>query len=344
MPEEPAQKRRRRIPRQLRRVLSLVAVAFMIEYLVIPQFSSAKKSIHLLRDVNPLLLILAVVVEAAAIASYSELTRTVFTPHAPKRIDTYRINLSTLALSHVVPGGTAPASALSYRLFADAGVPASTNAFGLAAQGSGSAVVLNIIFWIALVVSIPLRGFNPAYGFAALVGVFLMLAFFGTIALLTRGQRHADAWLRSTVGRLPRVDPEGISRLLAHVAERINMLTANRATLYGSLGWAAANWLLDAASLWVFIYAIGYALSPIDLLVAFGLANVLAVVPITPAGLGVIEGILITTIVGFGVPHQPAILAVLAYRFINFWLPIPVGGAAYLSLEWRRKPDNSATS
>ena len=344
MPEEPAQKRRRRIPRQLRRVLSLVAVAFMIEYLVIPQFSSAKKSIHLLRDVNPLLLILAVVVEAAAIASYSELTRTVFTPHAPKRIDTYRINLSTLALSHVVPGGTAPASALSYRLFADAGVPASTNAFGLAAQGSGSAVVLNIIFWIALVVSIPLRGFNPAYGFAALVGVFLMLAFFGTIALLTRGQRHADAWLRSTVGRLPRVDPEGISRLLAHVAERINMLTANRATLYGSLGWAAANWLLDAASLWVFIYAFGYALSPIDLLVAFGLANVLAVVPITPAGLGVIEGILITTIVGFGVPHQPAILAVLAYRFINFWLPIPVGGAAYLSLEWRRKPDNSATS
>ena len=344
MPEEPAQKRRRRIPRQLRRVLSLVAVAFMIEYLVIPQFSSAKKSIHLLRDVNPLLLILAVVVEAAAIASYSELTRTVFTPHAPKRIDTYRINLSTLALSHVGPGGTAPASALSYRLFADAGVPASTNAFGLAAQGSGSAVVLNIIFWIALVVSIPLRGFNPAYGFAALVGVFLMLAFFGTIALLTRGQRHADAWLRSTVGRLPRVDPEGISRLLAHVAERINMLTANRATLYGSLGWAAANWLLDAASLWVFIYAFGYALSPIDLLVAFGLANVLAVVPITPAGLGVIEGILITTIVGFGVPHQPAILAVLAYRFINFWLPIPVGGAAYLSLEWRRKPDNSATS
>ena len=344
MPEEPAQKRRRRIPRQLRRVLSLVAVAFMIEYLVIPQFSSAKKSIHLLRDVNPLLLILAVVVEAAAIASYSELTRTVFTPHAPKRIDTYRINLSTLALSHVVPGGTAPASALSYRLFADAGVPASTNAFGLAAQGSGSAVVLNIIFWIALVVSIPLRGFNPAYGFAALVGVFLMLAFFGTIALLTRGQRHADAWLRSTVGRLPRVDPEGISRLLAHVAERINMLTANRATLDGSLGWAAANWLLDAASLWVFIYAFGYALSPIDLLVAFGLANVLAVVPITPAGLGVIEGILITTIVGFGVPHQPAILAVLAYRFINFWLPIPVGGAAYLSLEWRRKPDNSATS
>jgi uncharacterized membrane protein YbhN (UPF0104 family) len=40
--------------------------------------------------------------------------------------------------------------------------------------------------------------------------------------------------------------------------------------------------------------------------------------------------------VGFGVPHQQAILAVLAYRFLNFWLPIPLGGAAYLSMGWGR--------
>jgi uncharacterized protein (TIRG00374 family) len=336
MTEEATPKRRFRIPRQVRRVLSLGVLIFIFEYLVIPQFGTAKKSLHLLNEVNPVLLLLAVLVEAAAIASYSELTRAVFTPHALKRFETNRINLSTLALSHVLPGGTAPASALSYRLFSEAGVPASTNAFGLAVQGSGSAVVLNIIFWIALVISIPLRGFNPAYGFAALAGVFLMLAFFGTIALLTRGQHKADAWLRATVGRLPRVKPETISRLLTHVAERITMLTSNQAILWTSLGWAAANWLLDATSLWIFVYAFGYPLSPIDLLVAFGLANVLAVVPITPAGLGLIEFILIPTIVGFGVPHQQATLAVLAYRFVNFWLPIPIGGAAYLSLEWRR--------
>jgi uncharacterized protein (TIRG00374 family) len=95
--------------------------------------------------------------------------------------------------------------------------------------------------------------------------------------------------------------------------------------------------LLDAASLWIFIFAFGTAISPIDLLVAFGLANILAVVPITPAGLGIIEGTLIPTLVGFGVPHNPAILAVLAYRFINFWLPIPLGGFAYMTLEWRKR-------
>ena len=63
--------------------------------------------------------------------------------------------------------------------------------------------------------------------------------------------------------------------------------------------WAAANWLLDAASLWVFIFAFGHAVLPIDLLVAYGLANILAVIPITPGGLGVVEGVLIPTLVGF---------------------------------------------
>jgi len=92
-------------------------------------------------------------------------------PYGPSRFNTLRVNLAGLAISHVVPGGTAPAGALSYRIFNELGVPKETNAFGLAAQGAGSAVVLNIIFWFALVISIPLNGFNPAYGFAALAGV-----------------------------------------------------------------------------------------------------------------------------------------------------------------------------
>ena len=99
-----------------------------------------------------------------------------------------------------------------------------------------------------------------------------------------------------------------------------------------AIGWAAANWLLDAASLWVFIAAFHTLISPIDLLVAYGLANVLAVIPITPSGLGVIEGVLIPTLAGFGVAKEKAVLAVVGYRLVNFWLPIPVGGLCYLSL------------
>jgi len=327
---------RRRIPRQIRILLSGGIVIFVLEYLVVPQFSLARNHLRLLRHVNPLLIILAVVLEIAAIYAYGELTRTVFTPFSPRRRDVMRVNLSGLAISHVIPGGTAPAGALSYRLYSSMEVPASTNAFGLAAQGSGSAVVLNLIFWLALVISIPLRGINPVYGFASLVGVFLMLAFFGTVLLLTRGQAAADNWLRIVAKKLPWITAEQVTRLLTNVAERINIMTSQPKILRHALYWASANWILDASCLWVFLLAFGHPISPIDLMVAYGLANILAVIPLTPAGLGVIEGVLIPTLVGFGVPHNPAILAILGYRLVNFWLPIPIGGLAYFSLSWWR--------
>jgi hypothetical protein len=329
-----ARKSRFALPKEIRLLLSAGILVFIFEYVVVPQFASARKSVHLLSHLNPILVIIAVLCEAGALLTYMELTRTVLTPHAPSRFDTLRVNLSGLALGHVTPGGSAPAGVLQYRLLNEMKVPPATNAFGLAVQGSGSAVVLNMMFWMALVISIPLNGFNPLYGFAALAGVFLLLAFFGTIFLLIRGQRHADSWIRTAANRLPWVKPEQVSRLLNTVADRITLLFSNKRTLWASLGWASANWLLDAACLWVFLWAFGHPISPIDLIVAYGIANILAVIPVTPGGLGIIEGVLIPTLVGFGVPHSPAILAVLAYRLVNFWIPIPVGGVAYLTIKW----------
>jgi len=333
--------KRRIIPKELRFILSIGLVFFIFEYFVVPQLTTASKSLRVLIHINPLLASLAIFLEIFSIWAYAELTKVVLTPHSPRRRDILRVNLSSLALGHILPGGTATAGALNYRLYSNLGVPASTNGFGLAVQGSGSAVVLNVIFWVALVVSIPLRGFNPAYGFAALAGVFLLLIFFGIVILLTRGQKYAETVLRRTIGRIPRLDPDRITALLESIAERINMLLRTRKILTASLIWAAANWLLDAASLWTFLWAFGYPISPIDLFVAYGLANILAVLPFTPGGLGVVEGVLIPTIVGFGVPHAPAILAVLLYRLINFWLPIPLGGISYLTLRWSGKTQAS---
>ena len=333
---EPVKKKRFALPREVRIILSVGILVFVFEYLVLPQFASARSSLPLLSTVNPVLVALAILLEVAAIYAYAELTRSVLYPYAPSRYNLLRVNLAGLAISHVVPGGTAPAGALSNRIFNELGVPKETNAFGLAVQGTGSAVVLNMIFWFALVISIPLRGFNPAYGFAALAGVFLMMAFFGTILLITRGQRTAANWINVIARKMPAIDPDRVTALLAKVADRITLLVNNRRTLWWAFTFAALNWLLDAACLWVFIWSFGSVISPIDLLVAYGLANVLAAIPLTPAGLGVIEGVLIPTLVGFGVPHSQAILAVLAYRLINFWIPIPIGGAAYASLQWRR--------
>jgi len=337
-------KRKFRLPKEIRVILALGSLIFVFEYLVLPQFSSARKSLHLLASLNPSIVALAITFEVLAIYCYVELTRTVLFPYAPSRYNIIKVNLAGLAISHVVPGGNAPAGALAYRVLKELGVPKETSGFAMAAQGSGSAVVLNVLFWAMLVISIPLHGVNPAYGFAALVGMFLLLAFFGTIFMITRGQRHADAWIRVLAKKIPAINQDKVSATIRKIAERITLLINNRRNLWWAFTWALLNWLLDAACLWVFLWAFGSLVSPVDLLVAYGLANVLAAIPITPAGLGVIEGVLIPALVGFGVPHEQAILAVLSYRLVNFWIPIPVGGIAYASLQWRRAATNSKLS
>jgi hypothetical protein len=60
---------------------------------------------------------------------------------------------------------------------------------------------------------------------------------------------------------------------------------------------------------------------------------VLAAIPLTPGGLGVVEATLTLTLVGFNTTRAIATLGVVGYRLVNFWLPIPVGGLAYLSLQ-----------
>jgi uncharacterized protein (TIRG00374 family) len=115
-------------------------------------------------------------------------------------------------------------------------------------------------------------------------------------------------------------------------------LIADRRLLYSAIGWAAANWLLDAASLWVFLWAYGSRVEIDGLLVSYGLANVLAAIPLTPGGLGVVEAVLTSSLVGFGTPRDVAILGVISWRLVNFWLPIPAGGLAYLSLRARSGP------
>ena len=210
-------------------------------------------------------------------------------PGAPKRFRLFRINMWALAVSHVLPGGTVPGTAVSYRLLTEAEVPGNTAAFGLATQGIGSAVVLNVLFWLALLISIPLNGYNPYYGFAAILGVLLLSIFGGLVALLTRGEKQADRFLLRVASHIPFVKPESVAALVKKVADRTKVLAENPQLLYRASIWAAANWLLDASSLWVFLFAFGAHVSPIDLLVAYGLANILAVIPITPGGLGVVE-------------------------------------------------------
>jgi uncharacterized protein (TIRG00374 family) len=317
----------------VRRGATLLAMVLVLEYLVLPQLAGARKAIHVLTRVNVALVGVAVLLEAASLLSYGQLTRAVLPPRSRPPLPTVmRIDLSTLAVTHVVPGGSAAGAALGYRLLDEAGVDGADAGFALATQGLGSALVLNVLLWLGLVVSIPLRGFNPLYGTAAALGAAVIVLFALAVVGLTRGEARAAGWLRALARRLPILNEDAVDRATHQVARRLRELGSDRRLLARAVGWAAANWLLDAASLWVFILAFGHRMGPDGLLVAYGLGNVLAAIPITPGGLGITEAVLVTTLVGFGTARGIALLAVVAYRLVNFWLPIPIGAAAYLSL------------
>jgi uncharacterized protein (TIRG00374 family) len=288
----------------------------------------------LVTEVNPLLLLAGVGLEAASLLCYAQLTRTVLPARSKVRLFTIlRVELTTLSVSHCAPGGSATGAAIGYKLLTQAGAGPGDVGFALVLQAIGSAVVLNVILWVALIVSIPVYGFSAVYLLAAAVGVVLLGITVTLFFMLTRGEeRMADA-LEAAASRIPFVDASSLRGTFLRLAQRLNDLVAERRILIRASGWAAANWLLDAASLWVFIGAFGQWVNPDGLLVAYGLANVLAAIPITPGGLGVIEATLTSILVGFGTSRGVATLGVVAYRLINFWLPIPLGGLAYLSLQ-----------
>jgi uncharacterized protein (TIRG00374 family) len=329
--------RRQWLPRNVKITLMVLFLFFVGEYVLLPELASARKEFHQLSHLNFLWLILGALLEVAALVAYAELTRTVLSPGAPSRFRIFRINMWALAISHVLPGGTVPGTAASYRLLTESGeVSGSTAAFGLATQGIGSALVLNIIFWLALLISIPLQGYKPVYGFAAILGVLFLAIFAGVVYLLTRGEKQASVFVRKVADHLPFVRTETVTALVQKVADRMKILFSNSHLLVRAGIWAAANWLLDAASLWVFLLAFGAVVSPIEVLVAYGLANVLAVIPVTPSGLGVVELTIVAVLTAFHVPGGVAAAGVLSWRLVNFWLPIPFGGVSYLSLRFGR--------
>jgi hypothetical protein len=51
-----------------------------------------------------------------------------------------------------------------------------------------------------------------------------------------------------------------------------------------------------------------------------------------PAGVGAVDGGLIGAFVIFGLPASTVIAAVLVYRLIAFWMPLPPGVVAFLQL------------
>ena len=313
--------------------LKVVAFAAIVYFIVLPLIPGFRSAATEITKVKPGYLVAGLLLQVLSWFSYSLLTRSALGEAGSQisRLRMFRIQMSTKALGNIVPGGSAASSALGYRLLTLSGISGPDAGFALATAGLGSAVVLNLIFWVALLISIPLRGVNALYVTFALAGLGIMVVVALLVLGLQHGQGRAEMFLR-WLGRKLHFDPETAAAALRKIGERLEELIADRSLLRRVLLWASLNWLLDAASLWVFLRAFGGMLEIDGLLVAFGLANIAAVIPITPGGLGIVEGIYIPTLVGFGISRRAATLGVASYRLAQYWFPIVLGGVLYASL------------
>lgn len=320
----------------MRIFLGLMATAFAVHVFVIPQIGGARAALHTVSAMSPVMLAGAFVLEVASIVAYGALTRAVLpAEHQPGLAICAGVSLASMGVSHVVPGGAGTTAAVNYRLFGLAGVPRPDLAYALVTQAAGSAVVLNLIFWVALVVSIPTHGFEPISASAAGAGAVLLIVV--TIALvgLLRGEARLASGVARLVARVFRRDAGGVEQAMHRSVDQLRQLLSDRRRMWRATAAATANWMLDAAALWVCVAAFGHRPDVVDVLVAYCVANVVAAIPITPSGLGFVEATLIPLLVAFGTPASVAAVAVVAYRLISFWLPIPAGAVAYLVVERR---------
>jgi uncharacterized membrane protein YbhN (UPF0104 family) len=100
--------------------------------------------------------------------------------------------------------------------------------------------------------------------------------------------------------------------------------------LLGAFAW----WGFDISVLWAMFHAFGSAPPFTVIWMAYFVGTLGNLLPL-PGGLGGVEGGMIGAFAAFNVDLNLAVLAVLAYRAISFWLPTPLGVIAYLQLRRR---------
>jgi putative heme transporter len=131
----------------------------------------------------------------------------------------------------------------------------------------------------------------------------------------------------------PRGDLRGrIERVLDDVTA-IRVSAARRVAI---VALALSAWLADCACLIAALRSVHAGVPGHGILLAYGAAQVVAVLPVVPGGLGVVEGSLAVILVAYGMTRVPAITGVLVYRIISFWLAVGVGWLSFAGLTLRR--------
>jgi uncharacterized protein (TIRG00374 family) len=319
-----------------RKVGALIVTVAVVEYLAVPQLVHARSEMTLFADAVLWLLAVAFALEVSSLMCYTALTRVIL-PAAtrPSFGVQFLIDLTGLGASHFLPGGGASASALRYRLMTSRGLAPADALSTAALETAVGFIGLVITFTVGVAGASPSIWTHPIYVLAGIGGLTLLISAYVAIRV---GAQHFARSPRSGPIRVPnnwfgaRIAPLVASSRA--VAERGLDPMRHGQQRRAMLGWAVGNWALDAACLWMCLRAYGINVQPGALLAAYGAANLIGLLPLTPGGLGIIEGILIPSLAALGAAGGPVVLGVLTWRALEFWLPIPVSGLTYVGLRF----------
>ncbi|HXJ66354.1 MAG TPA: lysylphosphatidylglycerol synthase transmembrane domain-containing protein [Actinomycetota bacterium] len=317
--------------RALLRRLIFFAVAAIGLYIVWPSLMSVFSSWPQLKDLNPLWFVVMLLLEVGSFACIWVLLRVAL--HSTVWFRIAAAQLTGNAVSRVLPGGAATGGAIQFQMLAGAGGMDPTRvATGLTVASIASTATLFALPLLTVPVMIwgapvPRELRSAAY---LGLGLSVLMIIAGAVLLTTdrplRALGRAIEWVTNVVHR-KREPRHGLPDRLVRERDLARDHLGSR--WWVAILAAVGNWLLDFSALLAALVALGTRPRPSLVLLAYVLAAVLGMIPITPGGLGFVEAGLTTALVVAGVPAGTAAIATLAYRLVSYWLPLPAGLLAY---------------
>ena len=310
----------------------MLVVSLVVLYFFLPTLGQLFDDWPRLRDLDPIWVGAAIAFEVASFACVWWLFAIALASGKWFAIATSQ--LAGNALSRVVPAGAAAGATAQYRMLAASGVDATA---------AGSALTASTLLQLATLAALPALGLLFTLGgqpiadslrATAWVGLVAFVVLVGGCVLLAVSDRavrvlgSALQWLRNAVLR-SRAPLTGFPVRLRRQRDEIRSALGNH--WWEALLATVGNRALDYFALLACLAAVGADTDPGLVLLAYSTAAVLAMIPITPGGLGFVEAGLSATLVLSGVSGPDAVLATLAYRLVSFWLPLPAGAVAYFA-------------
>jgi uncharacterized protein (TIRG00374 family) len=316
----------------------LLLITGVSVYLLLPSLVTVFGSWRDLSELQPVWFAIAFGFECVSFVSTWALQRIAL--QTPSWFAVGTSQLAANAFGRIVPGGTATAGALQYRMLVRAGVPPGRVGSALTATSALTFAGLLVLPLLAIPAVIAGTPIEHRLLHALWLGgiVFVLMLFTGSVGFafdrpLELAGRVIEWFLRLL--RRPR-SGRPLGEVL--IVERDRIRRALGAHWKMAITAAVGKSLFDYLALVATLYAVAARPDPALVLLAYVTGSFLGLIPLTPGGLGFVEAGLTGTLVLAGVDAGAAAVSTLAYRLLSFWLPLPAGGVAYWLFDRRLKP------